>query len=403
MSSLAAASFFSLEPESFDAGRWAGEAVQKGLAPEPVRAVLIFATMNHDHPALLRGLRESLGPDVRIVGCTSQGVVANGDLAENGFALAIMGFAGSALGCATVSEREVPTDSLEKGKSLARGLKRDLGGGEPGLAVLLYDPLCGLDVEVFLKGVRHELSCPLVGGGASQPWGPRVGTSLFMGTDVFSHGAILLGLTGPFQVDLGNTHGCVPVGWSTTITRAEGHKIFEIGGRPAWDLMKEITGADPRESFDEHVSAFCIGEDCASSGLRCPGRAEDGAVVIRSVFGVDKQTGAVFLQAAISEGTPVRFYRQSADLLMSRPEAVAQELAQRCAGRRPWAVLGFECGACTFHFLGPRNTLQQHERLRAVLGEQVPWLGMMAWGEVSSAAGQAFLHQCTYPIAVLKQ
>jgi hypothetical protein len=401
MNSLTAASFFSLEPESFDAGRSAGEAVLERLAPEPVRAVLVFATMNHDHPALLRGLRQALGPEVRIVGCTSQGVVANGDVAENGFALAIMGFAGSRLGCATVLQREVQTDSLEKGRALARSLKQECGG-EPQLAVLLYDPLCGLDVEILLKGMRQELACPLVGGGASQPWGPRIGTWQFSGTEVFSHGAILLGLSGPFQVELGNTHGCVPVGWSTVITRAEGNKILEIGGRPAVDLMKEITGTDPRENFDEHVSAFCIGEDCDLSGLRCPGRAEDGAVVIRSVFGIDKQRGAVLLQAAIPEGTRVMFYRQSVELLISRPEALAQELARRCDGQRPWAIMGFQCGASTFQFLGASETLRQHERLRAVLGEQIPWLGMMAWGEVASSAGEAFLHQCTYPIVVLK-
>jgi hypothetical protein len=299
-------------------------------------------------------------------------------------------------------EREVQTASLEKGRSVARNLKREVGG-EPEVALLLYDPLCGLDVEVFLKGIRQELSCPLVGGGASQPWGPRIGTTQFWGTEVFSHGAILLGLSGPFQVDMGNTHGCLPVGWSTTITRSEGNKILEIGGRPAVELMKEITGADPREIFDEHVSAFCIGEDCDLSGLRCPGRAEDGAVVIRSVFGVDKESGAVLLQAAIPAGTRVTFYRQSADLLMARPEAVAAELASRFVGHQPWAVLGFQCGASTFHFLGPRDTLRQHGRLRAILGERIPWLGMMAWGEVCSPVGTAYLHQCTYPIAVLKQ
>jgi hypothetical protein len=402
MNSLSAASYFTLEPESFDAGRWAGQAVLKGLGPAPVRAVLAFATMDHDHPALLRGLAQTLGPGVQIVGCTSQGVVANGDLTENGFALGVMGFAGEALGCASVLEREVQEDSQAKGRALAMSLKRKVGG-EPTVAVLLYDPLCGLDVEVFLKGVRQELACPLVGGGASQPWGPRIGTSLFAGTEVFSHGAILLGLSGPFQVDIGNTHGCVPVGYPTTITRADGNRILEIGGKPAVELMREITGEEPRDIIDETVSAFCIAEDCVSSGLCCPGRAEDGAVVIRSVFGVDTKTGAVLMQAAIPEGTPVTFYRQSTELLMSRPVAVAQEMARRCVGQRPWAILGFECGASTFHFLGPSDTLRQHERLRAILGEQIPWLGMMAWGEVSSFAGAAYLHQCTYPIAVLKQ
>ena len=402
MMNLCAASVFSQEPESFEAGRWAGDAVIKNLAPRPVRAVLVFATMNHDHPAVLQGLRQALGPDVRLFGCTAQGVVSNGDIAENGFALAVMGFGGSSLRSATAMVREVQSHSQEKGRALARDVRQSLGG-EPNLAILFYDPLCGLDVEILLKGIRQELACPLVGGGASQPWGPRIGTWQFLETDVFSHGAILLGLAGPFSVDLGNTHGCTSVGWSTTITRADGNKILEIGKKPAIELMKEITGTDPLELLDEHVAAVCLGVKCESSGLYCPENAEDGAVVIRSVFGVDRETGSVILQAAIPEGTPVTFYRQSTDLVMRRPEALAEKLAHSSAGQRAWAILGFECGARTFHFLGPRDTLRQHEKLRAILGNRVPWLGMMAWGEVASMTGETFLHQCTYPIAVLKQ
>ena len=78
-----------------------------------------------------------------------------------------------------------------------------------------------------------------------------------------------------------------------------------------------------------------------------------------------------------------------------------QELAGRLRGRRPWAVLGFECGARTYPFLGPANTTAEHQALRAAVAPQAPWLGMMAWGEIAPLGGEPAFHNYTFPILVL--
>jgi hypothetical protein len=80
---------------------------------------------------------------------------------------------------------------------------------------------------------------------------------------------------------------------------------------------------------------------------------------------------------------------------------MARDLAARLVGRRPWAVLGFECAARTFPFLGQTNTHQEHEHLRAAVAPETPWLGMMAWGEIGPCAGRPAFHNYSYPLLVL--
>src|SRR5438552_2064919 len=89
---------------------------------------------------------------------------------RQGGSVGLMGFGGSALHCTAAVEREIQEGTREKGQAMAQRLKRDLGRSSPKLVLVLYDPLCGLDVEALLAGMQAEIDCPLIGGGAGQPW-----------------------------------------------------------------------------------------------------------------------------------------------------------------------------------------------------------------------------------------
>ena len=139
---MLASSLFSAEPDSLEAARAAGTTLIERFGSDSPQAVLVYVTMNHDQPLVLEGLRASLGPKVQILGCSAQGVVSDSTVTEDGFALALMGFGGSALHCASAEARDIQVDSREKGRTLAKNLIRDLGEN-PKFVVLLYDPLCG--------------------------------------------------------------------------------------------------------------------------------------------------------------------------------------------------------------------------------------------------------------------
>jgi hypothetical protein len=396
-----ASSSLSLEPDSADAGRLAGEAIRQAFGAEKLQVALVYATVNHDQPAVLEALGQVLGPDVLLLGCSAQGMARDEEVSEEGLAVGVMGFGGGALRHAAAVERDIQMSSLEKGQQLAKKLKADLAC-DPNLVLLLYDPLCGADIEKVLLGMRGELSCPIVGGGAGQPWGPPVCTFQYWKSEVFSSGVVALALAGPFSTEIGICHGTAPTGVAVTVTKVEGNRILEIDGRSAIDIWREHTGcAEGEMVHQEHMASWAIGIERRFS---VAGEAtQQVARMIRGAFGFDLQAGAVILQTAVPEGARVMFHHRTVENVLQGTAAMASELAGRLRGRTPWAILGFECAARTFPFLGAANTVEEHLGLRRAVGPGTPWLGMMAWGEIAPAGGEPAFHNYTYPLVVLAQ
>lgn len=388
-----AASVFSEELESLDAGRMAGEALLARFGAERPKVALLYATMNHDQPAVLEGVRAALGKDVMLLGCSVQGVVANDELTEDGLALGLMGFGGSDVRCSAAFEAEIQEGSKDKGRKLAQKLKQDLGE-QPKVIFLFYDPLCGIDVEAMLEGLRLEVDCPLVGGAAGQPWGPPRQTFQYWDQEIFSHGVVALALAGSFSCEIGICHGTAPTGITSVVTKASGNQIIEIDGRPASDVWRETTGCQKEDMVHQsHLASWAVGVEIQGPG----GQVER---VIRGAFGFDPVTGAVILQAAVPEGTKVMLHHRAIENVLSGTETMGNDLAKRLAGRKPWAVMGFECAARTFPFLGPTNTRKEHASLRAAVAPEAPWFGMMAWGEIGPCAGRPAFHNYTYPLVI---
>ena len=391
-----AASAFSEELESEDAGRQAAEALLSDFGGARPKAAIVYATMNHDQSAILAGVRQALGDGTFVLGCSVQGVVSNDNLTEDGLALGLMGFGGEDVHCAVACEREIQEGSKEKGRKLAQSLKRDLAG-EPKLIVLFYDPLSGLDVQAMLDGMRLEVDCPLIGGAAGQPWGPPRQTFQYWDREVMSHGVVALALSGAFACDIGICHGTAAMGITSVVTKAAGNQVVEIDGRAAAEVWRETTGCHVDDLVHQsHFAAWAVGVEIEGAD----GRSERA---IRGAFGFDLATGAMLLQAAIPEGTKITLHHRTIEKVLDGTERMASELATRLKGRTPWAVLGFECAARTFPFLGEANTRKEHEQLRGVVAPRTPWLGMMAWGEIGPCAGRPAFHNYTYPLVVFTE
>ena len=121
---LHAHSVFSTETDSLQAGRHAGENLARPFAGDRIEAVLVYATINPEQSQVLQGLRAALGREVPVLGGSAQGVVADDQLTEGGFALGAMAFGGSGLHAAVSVAHELQSETLDKGRALARGLAR---------------------------------------------------------------------------------------------------------------------------------------------------------------------------------------------------------------------------------------------------------------------------------------
>jgi hypothetical protein len=394
--SLHASSHVSSLPDSRAAAAAIAEQLQMSFAAQPLRALIVYSTVNHDQAVVLGMLRDCCGADVPILGCSTQGIMHNGAVGEGSFLLGVMGFGGDDLHVTAAMVRGIEQDSAEKGATLAAALKLDV---EPKVVFVLYDPLCGADVEAMLGGFS-AIQCPIVGGGAGQPWGPILRTFQYWQGEVMQHGAVALALGGPFSAEVGVCHGTAPTGIEMTLTRCSGNKIFEIDGRPAIDIWREITGCEESEiNNQDYVASWAIGVARRVQSAQ----GERTQYVIRAAFGFDLAAGAVIVQAAIPEGTRIMFHHRTVPVVTEGTANMGRELAQKLVGRRAWGVMGFECGARTKAFLGHAATLHENVALQKVVAPDAPWLGMLAWGEVAPTGGSPAFHNYTYPVAVLAE
>jgi hypothetical protein len=383
-----ARSHVSRRANSFETGLEVGRSVRAGFTGQPLAGVVAYSTVSHDQKAFLSGIRETCGPSVPVIGCSAQGVMGRDTVSEDGYVAGAMGLGGESLHVTTSSVEDFHVGSEAKARALGRAL-RDGASGPPRAVVLHYDPLCGADVESFLRAVHDEVGCPMVGGAAAEFWGPMQQTFQYFGDRAMQRSVVAAALSGPFTVESDICHGTSPVGIEMTITKAEGNTVLEFDGRPALDVWQEFCSEAP-EHID-HSGAIGIGLPTSDSEV----------YLVRCAFGVDQERRAVIFQAGLPVGSRVMLNHRTIQGALDGTAAMGRRLAERLRGKAIRAVLGFECGARTKPFLGADTTLKENLALQEALGPDPAWLGMLAWGEVSMFDSRPGLVNFSFPVLAI--
>jgi len=257
-------------------------------------------------------------------------------------------------------------------------------------------------MQELLAGMGSELTCPIIGGGASLSWGLPVSTFQYFDTRAVKRSIVAFALAGPFDTEIGVCHGTSPTGVVMTVTRAHANRILELDGRRAVDVFQETTGHSQGEILQqEHCISWAV---AVERGVTVPGPYGPERrlfYLIRAAIGIDYASGAVIVQAGFPEGTRVAFHHRTIDAVLNGTRVMGEELEQRIRGRKPWAMLGFECRGRTVPFLGIERAVAENADLGALVGPDIPWLGMLAWGEIAPLGGEPAFHNYTYPLAVL--
>jgi hypothetical protein len=386
--SIFARSHMSFAAHSFDTGVDLARKIRDGFAGQRLEAVIAYATVNHDQNAFLSGIREIAGPNVPVIGCSGQGVMGRSDVTEEGYVAGAMGLGGASLDVACGCVEELQIDTRDKGHALGRTL-RERATGPLRAVVVHYDPLCGADVEAFLQGLHDEVQCPIVGGAAAQFWGPMLKTFQYFDGRAINRAAVAAGLSGEFFVETDICHGTSPIGIEMTVTKADGTSVLEFDGRPALQVWQEFCSEAP-----EHI------DHSGAIGVGLP-TSDPDVYLVRCAFGVDKERQAVIFQAGMPVGCRVMFNHRTIQGAMDGTAAMGRRLQERLKGKAVRAVLGFECGARTLPFLGKELTRKENLAFQAAFKEDVEWLGMLAWGEVSLFDGRPGFVNFSFPVMVL--
>jgi small ligand-binding sensory domain FIST len=363
------------------------EGVAGRLGPGPVSLTLAFVTPHFAayYPRLRALVDRYLEPET-FLGCSGGGVIGDGEEVEGAPAVTLVA---ARLPDVRLTPFRVsgPLPDLDGPPDAWEHLVGVRASEEPQF-VLLADPFSAR-AEALLAGLDYAFpSSAKIGGLASGGTSPGL-NALFLGEEAFSDGAVGVALSGNVALDTVVAQGCRPVGDLMQITGCEGNLLYELDGRPAFEVLQQLFASlDERDRRLASTALFV--------GVLMDEFVEEprvGDFLIRNLIGVDPHRSAVAVGEYLQEGMRVRFHLRDA-------ETSAQDLHAMLKGyERSSPEPANPSGALLFSCLGRGEGLYGRPNFdtgvfREHLGD-VPVGGFFCNGEIGPVGGATFLHGYT--------
>jgi len=250
-------------------------------------------------------------------------------------------------------------------------------------AITLLDPLAGNGEEVALMlAATLGPDEPLAGGAAGDDLKMKQ-TLVAFGDRVASDALVVAQIFSKRPLGLGVRHGHGPLSEPLRVTRADGATVYEIEGRPAWDVWREQTrqAAAKRQldvdALDEaSVGAFLLEFQA--------GLANGSGYKIRAPLarGAD---GSISFATAVPEGSVLRVMQSNAAAQVASAIGAAESARDALGGGACAGALVFDC-ICRKLILGD-GFADAVRGMSAALGN-ARLAGFETYGEVGLGAGE---------------
>lgn len=198
---------------------------------------------------------------------------------------------------------------------------------------------------------------------------------LFDGKGVRKNAALALRMPASLTMNTRIMHGCTPVSGLMTVTRAEGARVFELDGRPAVEVLRELAGGG-----EELALAFSVLLGRRAGDALSP--YTEAEYINRLIIDVDPVSGSVGLfEEDIQNGDCVQVMVRNNTLLMdSVATGVNASLAETADARRCFGLY-IDCAGRASVFTGSES--EESEHLLKHVGNAFPLLGFYAGREIA--------------------
>jgi len=362
-----------------------------------VRLVIMHSTMGHDLAKLIEGARE-ICPEAEIVGCTGSGAIGRGWVSEAVRSLAVMAITGEEV-TSVAMQGTTGENSRDLAAQCAKSLQRQLPATN---TIMALAPGLDVDGDAIIEGIESVFGpdVPILGAlsgtGASVPRTP-----LFHGGEILEDAMILVGLGDPeLELVQAAHHGNLPHDeYRFTVTKAEGNRVDELDGRPAWPVVMDSLDL-PHTTHP--VEVICL----LGLGMDLEGAAQeeyDNAQLMRAPLHLSEDGGSFFTQAAVPEGQVLVSCQRDEDHIFQGVDRMTKRLKERLGGRLPVAVFQSDCmargrmSADTVSKDEINSTIQN----QLIGDEPVPWLGVYGFAEFAVLDGRNCFHNYTTALSVL--
>lgn len=366
--------------------------IKKDLGGRSCDLAIFFVSETYERfdPQAFSKLLTDILPYRVLLGCNSSGVISakNEIEMEPAITMLAMHLPGVKLYPFAVPAGQIGL--LESGNKLINYL--DIFPTDKPRFICLADPATA-DINALLHGFNEGYKgLPVVGGLAS---GAVMGAAnwLCLNGAVHNDGAIGVALTGNIEFEVIVSQGSRPIGKPFVVTRAEDNVLYEIAGRPALmvvrELLEELSAKD--KTLAEHTLSVGIVMNEKKTAFK------RGDFLIRNIVGFDPDTGALMVAALLKVGQTLQFQLRDAET-SSEDLNLMLEKASSANGHPQGGILVSCCGRGKNFYGTPDHDISAIQNLRGPM----PLAGFFANGEISPIGDKNFVHGYTSSLVILK-
>ena len=325
-----------------------------------------------------------------LVGCSSLGLIAGEQEIEEGAGLVLGLYYLPRADLKTVRFTAEDLDACSTPEDWHR--RNGIAPGDTNGWLVFADPF-HMDCEAWLKSWNQAYApLPVLGGLASGDLQSQ-STQVYLNGDVFDEGGIALSIGGGVTLASVLSQGCMPIGDTWTITKADRNIIYEIANRPAYEVLAQtVNDLSPREKQNARGNLFI--------GLVTDEYREEfhrGDFLVRNLIGADPKSGVLAVGAFPRPGQTIQFQRRDAD---SSTRDITEHLETARRNLTQQTIYGACLCCCNGRghrlFGTPHHDAQRVQEFLGPFG----LTGLFCNGELGPVGGRSFLHGYTASLAL---
>ena len=335
-------------------------------------------------------LLANLVPHRVLIGCNSCGVIGDAHEIEMQPAISVLGMHVPGLKTHSFTVTEGDLASLSHGADLINFL--DIYPPDKPHFICLGDPAT-IDAEKFLHIFNEAYKgLPVIGGMAS---GMMMGAPnwLCLNGNVYTEGLVGVALVGNIEFDVIVSQGSRPIGSPYVVTRAEGNVLYELAGRPALDVVRNMV--EGLSSKDKKLAEFSLSVGLVMNELQT--HFKRGDFLIRNLVGFDPDTKSLMVGATLKVGQTLQFQVRDAETSAQDLDHMLEMIHKPSPGPRG-AMLVSCCGRGRDFYGKADHDIQVIQQAQGPL----PVTGFFANGEIGPVGLKNFMHGYTSSLVIFR-
>jgi hypothetical protein len=393
--------------DGFKAGNTAAKQALEKLDGKKVDVAIVFASLEYHLDCVYNGVKDVIG-DVLLIGCSSAGEFTNKEVGTKSVVVSLI--SSDSHKFFVSSAKDVKENTYEKTLECTQKFPSSVEGFENISYVVLHDGLIARGEKIIDCLTNIVGSEGVFSGGAAGDDLAFKATYVMHNEKVLNNAMAIMMIASKNKVGLGVNHGHVPVSEELEVTKSKENILYNINGRPAWDVWKEQVKEHVKEK--EGIDIDTVTEPGKVSEILLKYEMGlnlgNGRYKVRIPLSANLEDGSINFAVEIFEGARFNIMYSEKQKQIDSAKLATQNALDNFHNQNGDDVK--IAGALVFDCVCRGLILQDQfkdavQNISNTLGTNVPLAGFETYGEICKGEGEVFsgFHNTTSVIMILPE